>query len=144
MNKPTVALPLVTGDEPIRVLPIARNAARVPSGGWLRASRLARGISQRRLAAKLGFKRQAWAQLETSEARDAISLYSLRRAADALDCDLVYYIVPRGTAGGTAPAGEQAKARRGSRKETASTRAPKEEPETRAAWVEPELPMELR
>lgn len=66
-----------------------------PIGGWLRAGRKARGVSQQQLAEKLGFKRQAWAQLEASEAREAISLYSLRRAADALGYDLVYYLAPR-------------------------------------------------
>lgn len=71
-----------------------------PAGGWLRAGRKAQGVSQQQLAEKLGFKRQAWAQLESSEAREAISLYSLRRAADALGYDLVYYLVPRdGNAG---------------------------------------------
>jgi transcriptional regulator with XRE-family HTH domain len=54
-----------------------------------------RGTRQKDLAAQLGTKRQAWAQLELSEQRDAISLYSLRKAARALDCDVVYYLVPR-------------------------------------------------
>ena len=54
-----------------------------------------------------GTKRQAWAQLELSEQRDAISLYSLRKAARALDCDVVYYLVPH--AGAEAPAGTDAK-----------------------------------
>jgi transcriptional regulator with XRE-family HTH domain len=57
--------------------------------------RVAVGASQSELAAKLGFKRQAWAQFEASEARGAISLASLRRAADALGCDFSYQVVPR-------------------------------------------------
>jgi hypothetical protein len=38
-------------------------------------------------------------QFEISEERDQIKLASLRRVADAMDCDLVYSIVPRRTAG---------------------------------------------
>lgn len=67
-----------------------------PAEGWLRQVRLARGVTQQALADALGCKRQACAQLERSEARGAISLYSLRKAAAAMDCELVYALVPRG------------------------------------------------
>ena len=70
-----------------------------PADGWLRQVRLARGVTQQALADALGCKRQACAQLERSEARGAISLYSLRKAAAAMDCELVYALVPRGAAG---------------------------------------------
>lgn len=69
-----------------------------PAEGWLRQVRLARGVTQQALADALGCKRQACAQLERSEARGAISLYSLRKAAAAMDCELVYALVPRGAA----------------------------------------------
>lgn len=85
----------------------ARDAVKPPAGGWIRAVREWRGTRQKDLAAQLGTKRQAWAQLELSEQRDAISLYSLRKAARALDCDVVYYLVPR--AGAETPAGTEAK-----------------------------------
>ncbi len=62
----------------------------------MRQARLARGVTQQALADALGCKRQACAQLERSEARGAISLYSLRKAAAAMDCELVYALVPRG------------------------------------------------
>ena len=45
--------------------------------------------------------RQSYAQFEASEARGAISVSSLRRAARALDCELVYFIVPRAQVAGT-------------------------------------------
>jgi predicted DNA-binding mobile mystery protein A len=67
-----------------------------PADGWLRQVRRARGVTQQALADALGCKRQACAQLERSEARGAISLYSLRKAAAAMDCELVYALVPRG------------------------------------------------
>lgn len=73
----------------------ARDVVKVPAGGWIRAVREWRGTRQKDLAARMGTQRQAWAQLELSEQRDAISLYSLRKAAGALGCDVVYYLVPR-------------------------------------------------
>ncbi len=42
--------------------------------------------------------RRAYADLESAEARGAISLKSLHRAAGAMDCDLVYFVVPRSPA----------------------------------------------
>jgi predicted DNA-binding mobile mystery protein A len=49
------------------------------------------------LARKLGATRQAVVDLERREARGAVTLGALRRAADALDCEVVYALVPRTT-----------------------------------------------
>jgi predicted DNA-binding mobile mystery protein A len=73
----------------------ARSAARRPAHGWLRAVRESVGVSQTSLAQKLGMSRQSYAELEAAEARGAISLKSLQRAAEALDCELVYFVLPR-------------------------------------------------
>jgi predicted DNA-binding mobile mystery protein A len=43
----------------------------------------------------MGTSRQLPLQLEKSEAEDRITLRSLRAVAGALDCDLVYALVPR-------------------------------------------------
>ena len=83
-----------------------------PAEGWLRQVRLARGVTQQALADALGCKRQACAQLERSEARGAISLYSLRKAAAAMDCELVYALGPRGASGALARAPEEPAAER--------------------------------
>ena len=66
-----------------------------PSRGWLRAVREALGLSQNAVASRLDITRTAWAKLEHLEAREGISLGTLRRAADALDCDLTYGLTPR-------------------------------------------------
>ena len=124
---PATVKPLIDREEVLCALLTAQAVASVPMGGWLRAGRKARGVSQQQLAVKLGFKRQAWAQLEMSEAREAISLYSFRRAADAMGYDLVYYLVPRGATSESCPV----------------TSLPTAAPEVNA-WVEPELPTELR
>jgi predicted DNA-binding mobile mystery protein A len=73
----------------------ARSAAAVPARGWLRAVREAVGLTQLEVAAKVGVKRQSYAQFENAEERGSISIASLRRAAEAMDCELVYYVMPR-------------------------------------------------
>jgi len=47
------------------------------------------------LAVRMGVSQQAVADLESSEQRDTIRIETLRRVADALDCNLVYALVPR-------------------------------------------------
>jgi len=66
-----------------------------PSKGWIRAIRQALGVSSGELARRLGTSRQLPLQMEKGEAEDRITLKSLRAAASALDCDLVYAFVPR-------------------------------------------------
>ena len=72
----------------------ARKELRPPKG-WIRAIRQALGISAGELARRLGTSRQLPLQMEKGEAEDRITLKSLRAAANALDCDLVYALVPR-------------------------------------------------
>lgn len=73
----------------------------MPARGWLRAVREAIGLTQRQVAVKAAVKRQSYAQFEAAEERGSISIGSLRRAAGAMDCELVYFIVPRATVAGT-------------------------------------------
>lgn len=47
------------------------------------------------LSKLLGVDLSTITRLELSEAEDRISLSTLRRAAEALDCELVYALVPR-------------------------------------------------
>ena len=66
-----------------------------PHKGWIRAVRDAIGMSSAELGARVGVSQQRAIQMEQSEVQDAITLGTLRRAADGLDCDLVYVLVPR-------------------------------------------------
>ena len=66
-----------------------------PHAGWIRAIRSALGMSGRELADRLGVRQQSIPDLERSEQRETIKLETLRRAADALDCDLAYFLIPR-------------------------------------------------
>jgi predicted DNA-binding mobile mystery protein A len=73
----------------------------MPARGWLRAVREAIGLTQRQVAAGAAVKRQSYAQFEVAEEQGTISIASLRRAAGAMDCELVYFIVPRESVAGT-------------------------------------------
>lgn len=89
---------LATGlDARIPALRPAQESALKPARGWLRAVRTVLGFSQERVAQKISMTRQSYADLEAAEQRGAISLNSLQRAAEAMDCELVYFIVPRET-----------------------------------------------
>lgn len=81
-----------------------------PPKGWIRAIREAIGVSSRELAARLGTNRQLVIQQEKAEWEDRITLKSLRKLARALDCELVYSIVPLGNLVELANARARAKA----------------------------------
>jgi predicted DNA-binding mobile mystery protein A len=66
-----------------------------PSRGWIRAIREALGITTTQLAKRLGIAQPSVIGLEKAEASKAITLETLERAARALDCMLVYALVPR-------------------------------------------------
>lgn len=73
----------------LRPLPLDR-----PPRGWLRAIRDALGITTRQYAARLGVSQPYASRLEKGEMGETITLETLRRAAEALDCHLVYALVP--------------------------------------------------
>ena len=51
-------------------------------------------MSTAQLAKRLGIRQPSLVALEQSEAKGTIELATLRRAAEALDCTLVYALVP--------------------------------------------------
>lgn len=144
MRKPALPRPFYVAAEHFGTLRTAGEVAARPPGGWLKSARQAGEASQQQLARKLGTKRQAWAQLEASEAREAISLYSLRRAAEVMGYDLVYFLVPRaGRQEGAvaAPAVESAHPLTTGEAEPVAVKPPAG---ATPAWADGELPMELR
>lgn len=68
-----------------------------PRGGWVKALRESLMMSSAELGARLGITRQAAYALQASEVAGTVRLESLQRAAAALDCRLVYALVPRTT-----------------------------------------------
>ncbi len=66
-----------------------------PSSGWIRAIREALGMTNRQLAKRLRRKPQTLLVLQKREAVESIQLNSLREIAEAMDCELVYALVPK-------------------------------------------------
>ncbi len=77
----------------VRPLRRARKARR-PSEGWLRAMRQATGIPVEQIANSMNFTPKMVFQMERSEQRNTITLDRLGKMARAMQCDLVYGIVP--------------------------------------------------
>ncbi len=61
----------------------------------LKIARKARIHTISAAAAKFGCTKASWADLERSECQGSISLNSIRAAAAAIDCELVYFLRPK-------------------------------------------------
>jgi predicted DNA-binding mobile mystery protein A len=67
-----------------------------PRLGWVRAIREALGMSSPQLARRVGIKAaQSVEDMQKDEVSGVIKLQTLRKLARALDCELVYALVPR-------------------------------------------------
>lgn len=66
-----------------------------PQRGWLRAIREGLGLTLENVGKRLGQSRRRVQEFEQAEAKDRITLHSLRRVAAAMDCELVYAIIPK-------------------------------------------------
>jgi len=66
-----------------------------PPRGWVKAIREALGMTTRQLAKRIGVVQSRAVDIEKAEVTGSITLESLERAARALDCELVYALVPR-------------------------------------------------
>jgi len=78
--------------EPLRS---SRHLLAPPPVGWIRVIRDAIGMTAAQLGKRLGVSQQRALVIEQAEISGGITLSSLARAADALDCELLYAIVPR-------------------------------------------------
>jgi predicted DNA-binding mobile mystery protein A len=67
----------------------------IPQKGWIRAIRDSLGMSGRQLADRLGVTRQRVSEIERDELTGSVSIKSMRKVADRLDCVFVYAFVPR-------------------------------------------------
>jgi predicted DNA-binding mobile mystery protein A len=66
-----------------------------PHKGWIKAVREAFGMTTKQLGARLGVSQPRVVALEKAEMEETVTLASLRKAAGALECSLVYVFVPR-------------------------------------------------
>ena len=72
---------------------IGRNLA-VPVKGWIRAIRESLGMTAAQLAARMAISQATLTNMEKAEAKGSIQLSSLKRTAEAMNCTLVYALVP--------------------------------------------------
>lgn len=82
-------------DDRLAALRTQRDQMAVPHGGWAKAIRTVLGMTLEDLATRLGITRSVLSRLEASEQKQTIQLDSLRRIAEAMNCDLMYALVPR-------------------------------------------------
>ena len=68
--------------------------AQPPRRGWVRAIQGALGMSNRQLANRLHLKPQTIEDMQDGEASGTIKLQTLQKLAGAMDCHLVYAVVP--------------------------------------------------
>jgi transcriptional regulator with XRE-family HTH domain len=66
-----------------------------PGGGWLKLFRKSMQLSAGEVARRMKVSRHQPLQFEKAEMRDSITLRSLRSMAEAMDCDLVYGLIPK-------------------------------------------------
>jgi predicted DNA-binding mobile mystery protein A len=66
-----------------------------PPTGWVKAIRLALGMTMKQLANKLKITKQSVQEIEMREKEGSITLKSLKETALALDMELVYGFVPK-------------------------------------------------
>jgi predicted DNA-binding mobile mystery protein A len=66
-----------------------------PVKGWLRSIREALGMSGKQLGARVGVSQPRIVQIEKDEVSGAVTMNTMRQAAEAMDCVFVYAVVPR-------------------------------------------------
>ncbi|MFA6263609.1 MAG: mobile mystery protein A [Candidatus Babeliales bacterium] len=66
----------------------------VPKIGWIKIIRQALGMTNCQLAQRLGCTQSNVVALESSEKNGTISLKNLERVAEAMNCHVVYFLVP--------------------------------------------------
>jgi predicted DNA-binding mobile mystery protein A len=66
-----------------------------PPKGWVKAIREALGMTAEQLGTRIGVTKPRVYEIEKAEISGSITLGSLERAAHALDCKLVYTLIPK-------------------------------------------------
>ena len=73
---------------------LALRRDRKPSSGWIKAIRGSLGMTTKQLADRLGIAQPSVMDLEEREGRQTITLETLEKAARAMNCKLIYAVVP--------------------------------------------------
>jgi len=72
----------------------AFKAISIPKKGWVLVIRNGLGMSRRQLANRLGLSTSRIQRLEQDEMTGSVTLKTMRRTAEAMDCVFVYAVVP--------------------------------------------------
>lgn len=68
---------------------------KTPRKGWVKEIRESLGMSMHDLATRLGTIKQRIERIEKDEVSKKVTLESIKKAAEAMDCDFVYFLVPK-------------------------------------------------
>jgi predicted DNA-binding mobile mystery protein A len=79
------------------IVGLATRPSVVPAGGWIAAVRQALGMTGAQLARRMAITQPSLLELERAESAGRITLNRLGRAAQAMDCHVVYAVVPNNT-----------------------------------------------
>lgn len=65
-----------------------------PASGWIRAIREAMGMNTRQLASRVGVTSERIIKIESDELENKLTMATLRKIAEAMNCRFVYAFVP--------------------------------------------------
>jgi predicted DNA-binding mobile mystery protein A len=74
---------------------LLRSHLQPPTGGWLKGIRAALGMTAKQVGRRVGVSQATVSQAELAESEGRITLKTLRKMAEGVDCDVVYALVPR-------------------------------------------------
>ncbi|MNL20937.1 helix-turn-helix protein [compost metagenome] len=69
---------------------------KTPKYGWVKEIRQALGMTMQDLGARLGVIKQRIERIEKDEVSGKLTLQTLQESAEALNCEFVYFFVPKG------------------------------------------------
>jgi transcriptional regulator with XRE-family HTH domain len=78
-----------------KLIPFLSDQIQFVKGGWLRNTRQALFLSTGEMAKRLGITRQAYAKFERKDQEGEITIKTLSKIAEAMNCELVYAIRPK-------------------------------------------------
>jgi len=74
---------------------LSGNKQAIPEKGWIHAIRDVLGMTLKQLASRVGVNHSTVAEYEHREEKGTITLNTLKKVADAMNCDFIYGFVPR-------------------------------------------------
>lgn len=91
-NKKTLTLQRRSLDQKLKVEPL--QSIPMPRRGWIKAIRESLMMTSAQLAERMGIAQTVVTNMENREVKKTVTLETLERAARAMNCRLVYAIVP--------------------------------------------------